>query len=680
MTVDKITAKSHSDNTPALPKKDSRLSLVDQFFKEMSEGKPLDDSGKNFLSVCAGVPVRNNREKFKEISKKVPSIIPEELKACEEILREKTLLNHNSTLEQQREQKIRRMKWLTDRLPTLEKDGVIYRGVELFIHCFDEPLVRTFLKLMSSDPALATLWGVHYFLWGVSLIKYGTEKHIKKYLERTNTLDIVGCCMMTEIGHGSNVLDLETTAIYDHEKRGFVINTPTDTARKCWIGGGAKNATHGLLFAQLVIDGEMYGVHPFVIQLRDEKGNNLPGVTTYDLGPKFGLNGVDNGIIEFDNIFIEYDEMLDYYCEIDEEGKYIGRNGNRDSISIVYKLMVNFVFGRKYITVASEVGMALVSTLFYVYPPQSLSKFAFHHHLTNFLTQAYALKFSTGLISGKNAFNHWYASIMKAISSRMNQDALFFSKYLYGNNLMTREIRAVLTSYIGDQAATLTYEGDNILLYQLFMKHSLDDAKAWFVGLKKADWNSWRKLLSWAIHRNDPKNILLAEAFSLAKKIGAILEPLESDDERLRVFNETCQLDGVVLGKIYGYYLILEEFEGEAKKLKREGQPIYWDLYEIFAWNTVKKLAPLGSSDFRNDGYLMGLLKSLFSAKQPDLNERYRRLEEHLPQLVADFGFKIEEMMDHLIDPPPLSVPWEENESIVKTMAAAEDPLFGARL
>ena len=675
MNISPIYPNTLTEIASATPKKES-VDLVQLFLRELKSGRPLDGSGKTFLSTCTGVPVRNNREKFIEASSSVPSMIPKELEHCQEILKSKTCLNHNSTLKEQREQKIQRMKWLTERLPTLEKDGVHYQGVELFLNCFDEPLVRRFLQLLSSDPALATLWGVHYFLWGVSLIKLGGEKHITKYLAKTNTLEIVGCCMMTEIGHGSNVLDLETTATYDHEKRGFILNTPTHTAKKCWIGGAAKNATHGVLFAQLIIDKKKYGVHPFVVQIRNKSGRNLPGIKTEDLGHKFGLNGVDNGTVEFDQVFIKYDELLDHYCEINLDGRYTGRNGNRDPMSIVYKLMVNFIFGRKYITIASEVGMSLVSTLFYVYPPQSLSKPAFHHHLTNFLSQAYALKFSNRLISGDNAFNHWNASIMKAISSQMNQNALFLTSHLYGNNLMTREIKAVLTSYIADQAATLTYEGDNILLYQLFMKHALDKAKSWFSGLKHGDWSSWKNLLSWAIHHKDPKNILLAEAFSLARKIGSILEPLESDDERIRVFNEKCQLDGVTLGKVYGHYLILNEFEREAKRLSRDGQTYFWDLYEIFAWNKVKEFAPTGCRYVQKDKSLMERLTSLWSAKIPALNDQYEKLEPHLPHLVADFGFKLEEMMDHLIPPPPLSVPFSEDD----VTKAVEEPLFYGRL
>ena len=46
---------------------------------------------------------------------------------------------------------------------------------------------------------------------------------------------------MTELGHGSNVMGIETTAVYDEAAGEFVINTPTDTASKFWIGGAAQH-------------------------------------------------------------------------------------------------------------------------------------------------------------------------------------------------------------------------------------------------------------------------------------------------------------------------------------------------------------------------------------------------------------------------------------------------------
>jgi hypothetical protein len=58
---------------------------------------------------------------------------------------------------------------------------------------------------------------------------------------RLDTLDLPGCFGMTELGHGSNVMGIETTAVYDAAAGEFVINTPDNQACKAWIGGAAQH-------------------------------------------------------------------------------------------------------------------------------------------------------------------------------------------------------------------------------------------------------------------------------------------------------------------------------------------------------------------------------------------------------------------------------------------------------
>lgn len=45
-----------------------------------------------------------------------------------------------------------------------------------------------------------------------------------------------GCYAQTELGHGSDVQSLETTATYDKASKTFTLNTPTVSATKWWIG------------------------------------------------------------------------------------------------------------------------------------------------------------------------------------------------------------------------------------------------------------------------------------------------------------------------------------------------------------------------------------------------------------------------------------------------------------
>ncbi|KAI9139906.1 acyl-CoA dehydrogenase/oxidase, partial [Paraphysoderma sedebokerense] len=89
---------------------------------------------------------------------------------------------------------------------------------------------------------------------------------------------IVGCYAQTELGHGSNVRGLQTIATFNKRNQTFVLHTPTLRSIKWWPGALGKVATHGVVYAQLIIDGKQYGVHSFMLQLRDENHKPLPGI------------------------------------------------------------------------------------------------------------------------------------------------------------------------------------------------------------------------------------------------------------------------------------------------------------------------------------------------------------------------------------------------------------------
>ncbi|CDW76918.1 acyl-coenzyme a oxidase [Stylonychia lemnae] len=133
---------------------------------------------------------------------------------------------------------------------------------------------------------------------------------------------IMGCYAQTELGHGSNVAALETTATFDKETDQFIINSPTLTSAKFWPGELGKFANYTALCARLIIDGNDYGVQFFIVQIRDkETHETLPGIDAGDIGPKIGYNSKDNGFIIFKNVRIPRTNMMMKYCRVDREGK-----------------------------------------------------------------------------------------------------------------------------------------------------------------------------------------------------------------------------------------------------------------------------------------------------------------------------------------------------------------------
>lgn len=136
-----------------------------------------------------------------------------------------------------------------------------------------------------------------------TLIEQTNDAQRKHWLTRCVNWEIVGAYAQTELGHGSNVQGVETTATWDHSKKEFVLNSPTLTASKWWNGTLGRTANHAVVVAQLLLPDQTsknghlksYGPHPFIVQVRDMKTHQpLPGIVVGDIGPKFGYASMDN--------------------------------------------------------------------------------------------------------------------------------------------------------------------------------------------------------------------------------------------------------------------------------------------------------------------------------------------------------------------------------------------------
>jgi acyl-CoA oxidase len=182
--------------------------------------------------------------------------------------------------------------------------------------------IAAFETMAFGDLSLLVKIGVQFGLFGGAVLHLGTAKHHERYLRAITSLALPGCFAMTETGHGSNVQALETTATYDPHTQEFVVDTPTESARKDYIGNAARHGRMAAVFAQLVVGGEPRGVHALLVPIRDEQGEPMPGVRIEDCGAKLGLDGVDNGRLYFDHVRVPRDALLDRYAEVSPDGVY----------------------------------------------------------------------------------------------------------------------------------------------------------------------------------------------------------------------------------------------------------------------------------------------------------------------------------------------------------------------
>ena len=178
-----------------------------------------------------------------------------------------------------------------------------------------------FEELGQGDLSLLIKVGVQWGLFGGAVWALGTERHHTQ-LAAIAACEQLGCFAMSEVGHGSNVASLETTATYLPDTRELELHTPGESARKEWIGGAAHDGRWAVVFAQLEVGGTRQGVHAVLVRIRAEDGSPVEGVRTGDSGHKFGLNGVDNGRLWFEKLRVPVASLLDRFASIDEAGAY----------------------------------------------------------------------------------------------------------------------------------------------------------------------------------------------------------------------------------------------------------------------------------------------------------------------------------------------------------------------
>ena len=183
--------------------------------------------------------------------------------------------------------------------------------------------MAAFETIATHDISLTIKFTVQFGLWLGSVLLLGTREHHERYLRRIGSFELPGCFAMTEIGHGSNVRELETTARYDPQTQEFVIHSPTFSAGKNYIGNAGCHGRMATVFAQLEAGGGWHGVHAFIVPLRDAAGQPLPGVRIEDNGPKMGENGVDNARIWFDQVRVPRAALLDRFGRVEADGAYV---------------------------------------------------------------------------------------------------------------------------------------------------------------------------------------------------------------------------------------------------------------------------------------------------------------------------------------------------------------------
>ncbi|XP_069105551.1 peroxisomal acyl-coenzyme A oxidase 1-like [Argopecten irradians] len=166
--------------------------------------------------------------------------------------------------------------------------------------------------------------GLHDTMFLPTLRKQASEEQKEKFLPLAENMTIIGTYAQTELGHGTFIRGLETTATYDPQTDEFVLHSPTLTSMKYWPGNLGKTVNYCIIMAQLYTKGKCHGIHTFLLPLRDlQTHESLPGIELGDIGPKFGYGTNDNGYLRLNNVRIPRDNMLMRYSKVLKDGTYV---------------------------------------------------------------------------------------------------------------------------------------------------------------------------------------------------------------------------------------------------------------------------------------------------------------------------------------------------------------------
>mmetsp|Transcript_26012 Transcript_26012/g.54918 ORF Transcript_26012/g.54918 Transcript_26012/m.54918 type:complete len:525 (+) Transcript_26012:142-1716(+) len=171
-------------------------------------------------------------------------------------------------------------------------------------------------------PGFWVRFTVHQNLCCGTILGLGNEAQVQ-VLDEMQEKGELGCFALTEKRAGvSSGLVVSTIAEYNRETNTFLLNSPGVGAQKNWISQGLV-ADKTVVVADLRIDGQSYGPHAFLMNLR-EGGELVQGVETFDMGIKTVGNDLDNAAIAFNNVILPKDALLSKFADIDESsGEYV---------------------------------------------------------------------------------------------------------------------------------------------------------------------------------------------------------------------------------------------------------------------------------------------------------------------------------------------------------------------
>ncbi|KAJ3535919.1 hypothetical protein NM688_g6910 [Phlebia brevispora] len=167
---------------------------------------------------------------------------------------------------------------------------------------------------MQADPVLPldvgclNILGCHLNLFAGTLCNFLPHRpDLRPILDSAVRGEFFGHLLLTEVGHGLDIRNLETTATKVED--GFILHSPHLSAAKLMPPTTPICPKMAVVFARLIVDGEARGVHPFVVATSDAQGM-CAGVTSRRLPPRSGGSPLDYAMTTFDHVHLPPSSFL----------------------------------------------------------------------------------------------------------------------------------------------------------------------------------------------------------------------------------------------------------------------------------------------------------------------------------------------------------------------------------
>lgn len=328
---------------------------------------------------------------------------------------------------------------------------------------------------------------LHKTAFEVSCGILGTDEQRDYWLKLHREKGLLGTYVQTELGHGTFIRGIETTATYDKTLKEFIIDSPTLTSTKFWPGGAAKTCNYAIVMAQLIIDGVCHGIHGFIVQLRSLDDHRLmPGIETGDIGMKAGYDSTDNGYVRFNKARIPLFNMLSKYSVVSENGEYkkVGNeklmysgmlvlrvilvhaavmlNASSTTIAIRYSCVRRQTAGSD----GKELQVIDYQTQQYRLFPALAYSYAFHFAATRFTNSLTDVKAKTNEFHDIDAME---LNKIHVITCGLKSCSFEYGRIFSQNNRLCcgghgYSMASGIPSIIQELDAGSTYEGDNVVL------------------------------------------------------------------------------------------------------------------------------------------------------------------------------------------------------------------------